>query len=286
MRPACPVRRAIVVVLDGLRPDAIDAFDLQHVAQLRALGASTLTATTVSPSLTWAAMTSLMTGVSPQLHGVVSDTVHLPRPRVRLEPLPAALEAAGLPSTAVLGAIPSIYRGVASRIGRKLGICDLRFVGRRASEILQGAGEPLRTQRRGLVFLHWPDADGAGHDHGWMSREYEEGARRLDGALGSLLALLDLESNPETLLIALADHGGGGVDPKDHESTHPLDRTVPILMAGAGVAPGTDLGPDVSLLDVPATVLWALGLERPSSYVGRALTEAFESRPSPAIAVA
>src|SRR5262249_27099196 len=102
MRPACPssVRRVVVVVLDGLRPDAIDAFDLQHVARLRAIGASTVAATTVSPSLTWAALTSIMTGVSPQLHGVVSDNVHLPRPRVRLEPLPIALEEAGLTTTA------------------------------------------------------------------------------------------------------------------------------------------------------------------------------------------
>src|SRR5262249_28836728 len=208
-------------------------------------------ATTGSPSLTWAALTSLMTGVSPQLHGVVSDNVHLPRPRVRLEPLPLALEEAGLTTTAVLGSIPSIYRGVAARIGRKLGVADLRFVGRRASEILLGAGEPLRTKRGGFVFLHWPDADAAGHDHGWMSLEYREGAQQLDQTLGALLDLLDLENDAETLLIALADHGGGGVDPKDHDSTHPLDPTVPILMAGAGGAPGGDPCPDASPLAAP-----------------------------------
>jgi len=48
-------RRVIVVVLDGLRPDAIEAFELANVRRLARLGASALTGRTVQPSLTWPA---------------------------------------------------------------------------------------------------------------------------------------------------------------------------------------------------------------------------------------
>jgi hypothetical protein len=62
----------------------------------------------------------------------------------------------------------------------------------------------------------------------------------------------------------------------DHDSDHPTDRTVPVVLAGAGIEPGTVLDA-MTLLDVPTTILWALGVRRPASYEGRVLTEAFRS---------
>jgi predicted AlkP superfamily pyrophosphatase or phosphodiesterase len=266
-----PYRRVILVILDGLRADAIDVFGLDTLQCLRKTAAYTSVARTVEPSVTWAVMTSLMTGVAPAVHGVVSERIHLPRPKAKLHPLPATLAEAGLPSTALLCSIPRLFRPVASAIGRGLGIGHLRFVGKGAEDILAAAYDGLAEQRRGLIFLHWPDADGTGHEHGWMSPEYADASRTLDRTLGALLRVIDLENDPETLLIALADHGGGGVDPKDHESAHPYDRLVPLYFLGAGVSAG-DLGPNVSLLDVPATILWALGVDRPSTYAGTELT--------------
>jgi membrane-anchored protein YejM (alkaline phosphatase superfamily) len=279
-----PFRRVVLVVLDGLRVDAIDSFALPTLARLRSTAAYTV-AHTVEPSVTWAVMTTLMTGVPPAQHGVVEERVHLPRPKVALHPLPATLAQEGLPTTAVLARIPALFRGVAAAIGRKLSVGHLRFVGAGAEDILHEAADRLADQRRGLIFLHWPDADREGHDHGWMSREYAEAARALDRALAELLRMLD--GDPETLIIALADHGGGGVDPKDHMSDHPFDRQVPLFFTGSGVTRG-DLGPHVSLLDVPATVLWALGVERPSSYVGAPLTQIVRGSPRamPAASVA
>lgn len=106
-----------------------------------------------------------------------------------------------------------------------------------------------------------------------MSDEYARAAHRLDQALGLLAVLAGVEHDEGTLLIALADHGGGGVDPHDHNSDHPLDRTIPLLLAGLAVA-GEELY-EPSLPDVPATVLWALGIPLPDSYIGRPLYEAF-----------
>ena len=59
MRPTPAIRRTIVLVLDGLRPDAIDAFELPHLQRLRRRSAYTMSATTIAPSVTWPAMTSL-----------------------------------------------------------------------------------------------------------------------------------------------------------------------------------------------------------------------------------
>lgn len=284
MRAGTGVRRVILVVLDGLRPDAIDRFDLVHTRRLMESGASSLCARTVAPSVTTAAITSLLSGVAPAVHGVASDRLFIPKNTAGLVTIPEVLERNGYPSAGFMAEVSPLFRGIAARIGRRLGFGTLRLSGKTAPEIMLAARTTLRTQRRGLVMLHWPDADRAGHSSGWMSGAYEEAARRMDGSLGLLAALTEVETDPNTLLVGLADHGGGGMVSNDHESDHPLDRTIPIFLAGGSVAPMT-LGA-VSLLDVPATILWALGLDLPPSYQGRVLQEAFSLESDQAVAVA
>jgi len=268
------IRRVVLVVLDGLRPDAIESFDLTHVRRLAATSASSLTARTVTPSVTAAAMASVMSGAPPQYHGLESDRFHIPRSRGPLHLLPRVLCEAGYPTSAFMHSVPRLYGGLARRIARHLGVASPHFGGECADEILAAAMPTLATQERGLIFLHWPDADRAGHEHGWMSPGYARGARALDSALGRLVDALDLARDPGTLLIACSDHGGGGATVTDHDSDHPLDTTIMVMIAGATVEPGRLAAP-VSLLDIPATLLWALGVPRPASYAGRVLHEGF-----------
>lgn len=269
-----PVRRVVLVVLDGLRPDAIPRFGLEHLTALARRGAATMLGRTVSPSVTACAMASLLSGAAPERHGLQSDRFHLPRPKGALHPLPRVLAQHAMPSSAFLAAMPVLFSGIAHRIAAHVGVTQSRFEGRDCTGILTAARATLREQTRGLILMHWPDGDRAGHAHGWMSPQYADAAQRMDGALGSLVAGLDL-SDPGTLVIALADHGGGGAVPDHHDSAHPLDRTIPVILAGGAVRRG-ELAAGASLLDVPATVLWALGIARPESYAGRPLTEAFE----------
>lgn len=269
------VRRVVVVVLDGLRPDAIEAFNLLNVRQLMQLGAFSTTAQTVQPSLTWPALTSLLTGAHPSTHGIMSDTLHIPRPKNPLTPMPELLARAGMPCSAFLGDVPAVYRVFGTRIGERLGFHQVRFSGKHAHEVVLGARKQLMTQRRGLIFLHLADADRVGHAHGWMTPSYREAACRVDAALGMLAAMTDVESDSGTVVIALADHGGGGLEQNNHDGFHPLNSTIPLIVSGGGVAQ-RDLGA-VSLLDVPPTVLWLLGVEPPASYCGRTLTELREA---------
>jgi phosphopentomutase len=77
-------------------------------------------------------------------------------------------------------------------------------------------------------------------------------------------------SDPDTMLIALADHGGGGIVPDDHDGDHPLNLTIPLLIVG-GRVPWCTLYGDVSILDVAPTIAWALGVDAPQGWPGRAL---------------
>jgi len=218
-------------------------------------------------------MGSLFTGVPPTVHGLQSDRFHIPRVSGQVHPLPRCLRGAGIPTTTYIRCIPFLFRGIADRMSKMLGIADPHFVGSGARDIVGSARRHLEDRRRGFTVLHLPDADAAGHAEGWMSEPYLAAARRLDEALGAIAAYSRVDEDPSTLLIALADHGGGGVNPLDHDSDHPLDRTIPLLVTGATVRPACLTR--ASLLDVPATVLWSFGLPIPAGYAGVPLTDAF-----------
>ena len=265
--------RVILVVADGLRPDIIPLLELPTLGRLVRQGASTLHGRTVRPSVTAAAMASLLTGVEPHIHGLASSRFRIPRPIATLDPLPAVLRSAGVSTTACMARLPWAYRRLGTMLTRRLGFDQVLFEGDSADEIL-AAGRTALRRCNGLLVMHWPDADEAGHAHGWPSPAYLRAARRIDRCLGELDALTNASNDPETLLIVVADHGGGGTTRRDHDSDHPLNRTIPIILAG-GAVHQTTLLPDSALVDVPPTILHALGAPIPASYSGRALHEAF-----------
>jgi hypothetical protein len=272
VRSPIGISRVIVVILDGLRADAIPLFPLPRLRALARAGAYTLAAQTVRPSITPAALTTLLTGVPPRVHGVESDRILVHRPKAPLLPLPELLGRHGIPVQAFRGTLPPLTRGVARRITTRLGI-EATFRGHAAGEILDAALPTLARREPGVSILHWLDADRAGHARGWGSDAYVREARHLDESMGRMVETLRLLEDPATLLIACADHGGGGLVARDHNSTHPLDTTIPIILAGGQVIPQV-LGYGASLLDIPATVAWALGIRRPPLWTGRPLAEA------------
>jgi arylsulfatase A-like enzyme len=267
------ISRVIVLVVDGLRADAIPLYQLRTLQGLADAGASTLAARTVAPSVTAAAMTSLLTGVAPATHGILSDRFGIPRDPAGLVPLPAWLRRHGVQTRGFMASLPRGFRALGSRIGARLE-ADLTFVGRGATPILDSLLRSLDRHRAGCWICHWPDADLAGHRDGWTSRAYQRATEEVDRALARLLRGTGVRRDPETVLVVMADHGGGGRHDRAHDSGHPLDTTIPILIAGGQVARGP-LAPDTSLLDVPATVPWLLGLPTPPDYQGRVLVEAF-----------
>ena len=109
-----------------------------------------------------------------------------------------------------------------------------------------------------------------------MSPQYRAAAVEVDAAIGVLADLTE-----HSLLIVMADHGGGGVSPHDHAEPHPANDHIPLILAGPDVTRRHQLTRHVSLLDVPPTVLWWFGLEVPVTYEGRVLTQAFTRAAQP-----
>lgn len=99
--------------------------------------------------------------------------------------------------------------------------------------------------------------------------------------LGALGAWTD-----DSVFIVTADHGGGGVRSNQHEEPHAVNDHIPLVLAGPGVTRRHQLTRTISILDVPATVLWWFGVPIPEGYEGRPLVEAFVPAPRMAPAAA
>jgi arylsulfatase A-like enzyme len=268
-----PARRVVVLVLDGLRADLVGDPRFPHLDALRSASAHTLNAITVLPSVTATAMTSLLSGVAPSQHGIMSDRFAVPDVSRALRTVPHVVADAGMRTFGAVRQVPWFLRPLARRIVHALGIAEVRFASPNAHSLLAAALPALRTQRDGFIVIHWPDCDAIGHQSGWMSTAYLAAVARMDQALGTLRSELQ-STRDHTLLIALADHGGGGRVPTHHDSAHALDCTIPIFLEGAGIH-AQCLTSDHTILDVPATVLWALGLAIPDNYAGTPMHGAF-----------
>lgn len=273
MSPTLP-SRAVLVLMDGLRPEVITQGHMPFLSSLAAGGAATLAARSVMPSITLPCITSIFLSAPPEVHGTFSNTFnHQP------EPLPGLFEmarAAGLLTAAFHGWDP--LRDVAQP-----DVVDFVFYHRSADpvdgdtehEVTAFAAEWIARLQPGFSFLYIELPDQLGHRFGYLSPAYREGCQRVDRAVQSFVEGLRAAGLLEdTLLLLTADHGG-------HEHGHgediPEDMTVPLILSGPGVRAGAALDGGVSLLDIAPTLADRLQLAIPESWQGRVLREAFHA---------
>ena len=99
----------------------------------------------------------------------------------------------------------------------------------------------MQTNPLNYAFVHYADADFAGHGNGWRSAEYAGALATVDGYLGRIFNMLDTDAalKGKTALVLTADHGGDGDNHEDN--TDPLNYTIPFLVWGPGVTAGAEL---------------------------------------------
>ena len=271
------MRRLVLVLADGLRPDAVSPGLMPSLDALGGAFSRAERARTVRPSATVAALASLATGVDPETHRLVEPGLGFLPGLGALRPVARELARAGVPTDIVAGTLGAGAFPVAWALAAAAGARRLVTAGRRARDVAAAALDQLGALGEGLLFVYLADCDQAGHAHGWMSDTYLAAAAEIDAAIGMLSPVAD-----DSVLLVTADHGGGGVCPTEHDEPHPVNDHIPLVLAGPRVNRNHVLSEPVSLLDVPATVLWWFGLDTPACYEGRPIAEAFERAQQPA----
>lgn len=202
--------RVAVIVIDGLGYHQLH--DHAEIAPVLA-AADQGPITTVFPSTTPAALTSLGTGLTPGEHGLVGAVFRVDGepfaplswgqdpPATTLQPEPTWWEQAAHAGVTVRVVSPRQHRsggltGAAFRGGRYVGA---DAVGERVAEI----SSALRLGTRALVYGYWEGLDKVGHVHGVDSEHY----RAELAAVNQFIKAVAQQLPPDGRLIVTADHG-------------------------------------------------------------------------------
>jgi len=245
-----PGPRLVLISIDGLSPESYrnpDALGLAipNLRDLARTGASASGVPGVLPTVTYPSHTTLVTGVPPRVHGILSNRVFDPEGRangawhwyaneIRVPTLATAAYRKGLlvgsvfwPVTLGLevdALVPEFWRSGSSHPA------DLELLRALSSqglvdEVEATLGNPLaypltdaertelalhvlRTRKPNLLLLHLIDHDFAQHDFGVGSPEANAALERIDGELGRIRATLgELGLAERTLFVIVSDHG-------------------------------------------------------------------------------
>jgi arylsulfatase A-like enzyme len=304
--------RVVVVSVDGLRPDAIAAAGAATLQKLIERGAYCPRAETIRPSITLPSHTAMLTGLGYDRHGIVWNNYragYIVHPTVFSVAHQAGKKSAMLFSKdkfhfiANPNCVSWIYGPpVPAKIPAQEDYSDVEQLKQMLKKEEEAAKLPppktpptpkpgdlmttaemlgrafahaWPTQRWPLTFVHFREADEAGHRKGWMGPEYLEGIKAVDRALAILLETIEKNGGFEkTALILTADHGGSGrshyrwTDPQRVENV-----TIPWICVGPGVAAGLKIDRVVHTIDTAPTALAFLGLGCPEGIDGRTVDE-------------
>ena len=282
--PAPPIplaglsRHVLVVSIDGLRPDAIQAYNAPTMQRLIREGSYTLSGRTIDPSKTLPSHTSMLTGQLPERHGVLWNTVATAdASSIELPNMFGLARAQGYTTAAFFSKPkfqPLQVEGTLDYSQAPGGL----FGGWSSKRTVNDVTKYLATARPNVLFVHLKDPDAAGHRDGWMTASYGQAVLEADRALGQLLTRAEQAFGQGNFsVIVTADHGGHETN---HGSADPRDVMIPWMAWGQGVKPGLLPESTVRTMDTAATVLWLLAVDRPADWAGQPVLDAF-SLPEP-----
>ena len=254
-------KKVILISIDGMRPDGLRACGNPYLSELEAKCAYTYSGASMFPSVTFPCHFSMSRSVTPQRHGILTNTYV---PEVR--PVKGIFE-----KVKDMGGVSAMFYGWENirDIAKPGSLKFSTYMNFRMNESTDTylTDECLRTVEKyspDFVFLYLVDTDDlGGHDVGWMSEEY---LRRISIAIDNVKRVFEKFSD-EYRIIIMSDHGG-------HDRTHgtmlPEDMTVPFFFYGPEFTPGEIVEP-VSLLEIAPTIAKVMGIPPEEDWEGHSI---------------
>ncbi|QHB70757.1 ectonucleotide pyrophosphatase/phosphodiesterase [Stenotrophomonas rhizophila] len=253
--PAAP--KLLLVSIDGLRADMLDRGITPNLSRLVDGGVRARWMTPSYPSLTFPNHYTLVTGLRPDHHGIIHNSMHedaLGSFRLSKreavtdarwwggEPIWVGAENAGVRTAtlswpgseaAIQGVRPSQWRTYDASVPLPA----------RVDQVLGWVGQTDADAPR-LVTLYMEQVDHAGHDHGPDSPEYAAAIGEVDAAIGRLLDGLQSRGlDASTNVIVVSDHG---------MATVPDGQTIAIEdMVDPTIATDVSMGQSVGFAPLP-----------------------------------
>ncbi len=261
---------ALIITIDGLRPDAITEENSPNLSKLIKLGSYSAKAQTVDPPKTLPSHISLVTGLVPKKHLTFINEWIDEMGYTEFETIFTQAKKEGFRTAMFVGKDKLNFIAVPGSID-KLEVID--YSPNSVDEITQSFISYLSKNKMGITLLHFPEPDIPGHKKGWMSAEYIASVKRIDSEISEIIQSLKyLGIYDRTLIVITADHGGKN---KNHKGDDPLVTTIPWLAVGKHIRTDYKIKEQVYIYDTAPTVLKALGIKPVPNTDGKVIKEIF-----------
>ncbi|MFI6011390.1 alkaline phosphatase family protein [Streptomyces sp. NPDC051243] len=258
--------KVLVIGMDGLRHDRIDAANAPHLkAMMRegTYGTSLLYASPMAATSSGPGWSTISTGVWPDKHGVRDNTFagkrydRYPGFLARLAQLRPALATYAAVDWKPLDTEGTVTPGADAKL-----VLDGDADGytRHDATIAADAETIIRDQNPDVLFVYFGQSDIVGHSSGAGSQAYLDQIAVQDDYLGRLRAAIRARPSYATerwTVIVATDHGH--LDAGGHGGSAIEERRTFVLATGPGIAAGAR-PLDTRLVDVVPTVLKQLGI--------------------------
>ena len=255
--------KVFLALLDGMRPDSLTARQHPFFRELLETSCYSMEMRTVMPSVTLPCHMSLFHSVTPERHGILTNT-YVPQVRP-INGLCEILNAAGKrcaffytwePLRNLAQPLALTRANYYSGKNYTYKVADAKIT-EDAERMFQSGEYP------DFIFFYQCLPDEMGHKYGWMSEEYLEAVSTSLDNVERLFRQL-----PEDYrFILTADHGG---HERSHGTDAPEDMTTPVFLRHSTIAPG-QLAASRSITDIAPTITEWLGVPADSDWEGSSL---------------
>lgn len=258
------MNKTILIIIDGLRPDAIVQANTPSIDYMIKNGSHTLNAQTVTPPITLPVHFSMFTSMLPIMHGVLANT-----------------GSPQLSSTArgIIDVTKDYGKKTASFYSwehlRNLSVPDSLdhafFINSYSKnnldlDIVQAASGYLKLHQPDFCFVYLEAVDIAGHEYGFMSDEYINTIGIADMAVDIILN----EAADQYNIILHSDHGG--IEYQHLENVSEV-MTIPWVAYGPKIKNGHIITKDVSVIDTAPTLANLMDIQPYRTWRGKVVSE-------------
>jgi predicted AlkP superfamily pyrophosphatase or phosphodiesterase len=275
------VEHVVIIGCDGMSPDGIRNASAPVIKSMMLNGSWTLKARAVMPTDSSPNWASMITGVGPEQHGIVSNNWNTNR--FRIEP---TLRGANGMFPTVFGRLrefrPSAVIGCFyewDEFNRLLeyGALDVLKECKNPADTASRAIEFIRSRKPAFTFIHFDNVDYAGHRYGHGSSAYYRAVDVVDRQIGQILEALENSGMMErTIILVTSDHGGVG---RGHGNSSKAEIEIPWVIFGRDVKAGFEIKAPVNTYDTALTIEYILGMPSNEATIGKAIKEAFNYDP-------
>ena len=253
--------KVILISIDGMRSDGLKACGNPYVGKLEEMCTYTYTGQSMNPSVTFPCHFSMTHSVTPQRHGILTNT-YVPQVRPVMGIFEKIKNAGGV-SAMFYGWEP--LRDIASPGALKFSTYINAYMKESSDTVLTDeAISVIGENKPDFAFLYMVETDEkGGHDNGWMSDEY---LRRISIAIDNVKRVIDTFGD-EYSVIVMADHGGHD---RSHGSTLPEDMIIPFFFYGSEFLGGKEVE-GISLLDIAPTIAHLMSIEPEKEWEGNSV---------------